>query len=102
MGYLEDIKIFFKSKKSLSTYLVWAFRAFVLVGVLYLIFFNQEKVVTNFEPNETESTEVLDFKIQENKDVDSVLKTLRDEKNYIDSISNDSLRKIILRTDNPN
>ena len=102
MGYLEDIKIFFKSKKSLSTYLVWAFRAFVLVGVLYLIFFNQEKVITNFEPNEIESTEVLDFKIQENEDVDSVLKTLRDEKNYIDSLSNDSLRKIILRTDNPN
>lgn len=81
---------------------MWAFRAFVLVGVLYLIFFNQEKVITNFEPNEIESTEVLDFKIQENKDVDSALKTLRDEKNYIDSISNDSLREIILRTDNPN
>ena len=81
---------------------MWAFRAFVLVCVLYLIFFNQEKVITNFEPNEIESTEVLDFKIQENKDVDSALKTLRDEKNYIDSISNDSLREIILRTDNPN
>jgi hypothetical protein len=97
LGYLKRLKDFISTKQSTATYFVWVFRVLLLTSVIYLIFFNQEKVVTEFNTTGADNTKVLDYKIEQNRVADSAIKQMKNEKINLDSLSNDSLKGIILR-----
>ncbi len=97
---MQKIKELFKDTSKVQRIALWSFRILLIAGLVYLIFFNQTTVITEFNSNGVDSTNVLDYKIGENEKIDSLLKAKRHETIYVyDSVSNDSLRKIILRAD---
>ncbi len=89
---------FFKQKRSLDTYLLWFFRVLMLSSVVYLVFFNQEKTVTDFNVPRANGTDVIDYQIEQNRVADSVIKQMKNEKINLDSLSDDSIKSIILRS----